>query len=75
MAGIAFNLILIRIGEERTNKRNYMQGYSKNAGPVSALRFNTPTVASSQAQTCDTICPEQEDRMGLDIVENPESKS
>ena len=72
MAGIAFNLILIRVGQERTNPRN-MQGYSENTGPVSVLRFGSPTAASSQAQT--TTCPEQGDRIGLDsIVAKVESK-
>ena len=74
MAGIAFNLILIRVGQERTNPRN-MSGYAENTGPVSALQFGSLTVASSQAQTDDTACPERVDRMGLDsIVAKVESK-
>ena len=62
MAGIGFNLILIRIGHEHTNTRN-IEGYSQNAYQHSALLFRSPTVVSSQAQTCDTGWPEEEDRV------------
>ena len=74
MAGIAFNLILIRVGQERTNPRS-MQGYAENTGPPSALRFGSPAVAPSQAQTYRTACSAQGDRMGLhSIVADVESK-
>jgi len=69
MAGIAFNLIIIRVGKERTSTRN-VRGYSQNTAPLSAIQFDSPTVASSQAQTFDTACPEQE----LGIVATVESK-
>jgi len=62
MAGIAFNLILIRLGQERTNA---MQVYPLKTGPASALRTDSATAASSQAQTCDTVCPEKEDQHGI----------
>jgi hypothetical protein len=60
MAGVAFNLILIRVGKERNSARN-VRGYSQNTAPLSALQFS-PTTASSQAQTfdSDTACQEKE---------------
>ena len=68
MAGIAFNLILIRVGQERTNRSN-VEEYSQNTGPPpSELRFRSATVTSPQAQTCNTACPGQDDRTGLYIM-------
>jgi hypothetical protein len=69
MAGIAFNLILIRIGKERTSTRN-VRGYSQNTAAFSTIQFDSPTIASSQAQTFDTARSEQE----LGIAPNVESK-
>jgi hypothetical protein len=74
MAGIAFNLILIRVGQERTNIRN-VRGYSENTEPVSTLRFDDPNIASSQAQTSSTAFVEkEEDCHGLNILEKVGSK-
>ena len=71
MAGIAFNLILIRVGQERTNRSN-AEEYSQNTGPVlPVLRFGSNTVTSSQAQTCNTG---QEDLTELDIMAKIETK-
>ena len=73
VAGIAFNLILIRIGQERTNTKDSL-GYSQNTAPLSAIQFDSPTVASSQAQTSDTAFT-GEDSIGLDsIMAKVESK-
>jgi hypothetical protein len=69
MAGIAFNLILIRVGKERARARN-VWGYSQDTAPLSTIEFDSTAMASSQAQTCDTACPEQE----LGIAATVESK-